>query len=146
MNYRFVDDDIETWYDQERRTSRFLTLFAGIAIFIGCLGLYGLISFITGQRTKEVGIRKVLGASAQHIIYLFSKEFALLIALAFIIAVPIAYYFMNNWLNTFTYKIDMSWWIFAIAAISGVLIAGFTIGFKSIKTALANPIDSLRNE
>ncbi|UZR97650.1 ABC transporter permease [Chondrinema litorale] len=146
MNYRFVDDDIETWYDQERRTSRFLTLFAGIAIFIGCLGLYGLISFITGQRTKEVGIRKVLGASAQHIIYLFSKEFALLIALAFIIAVPIAYYFMNNWLNTFTYKIDMSWWIFAIAAISGVLIAGFTIGFKSIKTALTNPIDSLRNE
>ena len=146
VNYRFLDDDLESWYDKERRTSRLLSLFAGIAIFIGCLGLYGLISFITNQRAKEVGIRKVLGASAQHIIYLFSKEFALLISLAFILAAPIAYYLMHEWLNTFTYRIEIGWWIFAIAAVSGMLITGFTIGFKSIKTSLANPIDSLRNE
>ncbi len=144
--YQFLDDDLATFYEQEQKTSRLLSLFAGLAIFIGCLGLYGLISFMTVQKTKEVGIRKVLGATVQHIVYLFTKDFVALIALAFAIAAPIGYYLMRQWLADFTYKITISWWMFALAALAGVIITGLTISFKSVKAALANPVDSLRNE
>ena len=146
FSYQFLDDDLASWYEKERNTSRLLSLFAGIAIFISCLGLYGLISFITAQKTKEVGIRKVLGATVSHIVYLFTKDFVLLVAIAFGIAAPIGYYFMQQWLSDFTYKIDLSWWMFAVAALVGIVIAVITISFQSIKAALANPVDSLRNE
>jgi ABC-type lipoprotein release transport system permease subunit len=146
FSYQFLDDDLASWYEKERSTSRLLSLFAGIAIFISCLGLYGLISFITTQKTKEVGIRKVLGATVLHIVYLFTKDFVGLVAIAFVIATPLGYYFMQQWLADFTYKIDLSWWIFAVAALSGIVIAVITISFQSIKAALANPVDSLRNE
>ncbi|WKN43660.1 FtsX-like permease family protein [Tunicatimonas pelagia] len=146
FTYRFLDDDIATWYEEERKTSRLLSLFASIAIFIGCLGLYGLISFVTAQRVKEIGIRKVLGATVQHIVYLFTKDFIFLVVIAFVVAAPIGYYFMQQWLADFTYKIDLSWWMFAVAALAGLLIAGITVSFQSIRAALANPVDSLRNE
>ncbi len=146
FTYQFLDDDLATWYEKEQRTSRLLTLFAGIAIFIGCLGLYGLISFITAQRTKEMGIRKVLGATVSHIVYLFTKDLVMLVGIAFAVAAPLGYYFMQQWLADFTYSIDLSWWMFGIAALVGLLIALFTVSFKSIRAALANPVDSLRNE
>ncbi|MEO0333791.1 MAG: FtsX-like permease family protein, partial [Bacteroidota bacterium] len=146
FTYQFLDDHLATMYEQQQRTSDLLSLFAGIAIFIGCLGLFGLISFVTAQKTKEVGIRKVLGATVSHIVYLFTKDFVALVAVAFAIAAPVGYYFMQQWLADFTYKIDISWWMFAIAALTGLLIAGLTISWQSIKAALANPVDSLRNE
>ena len=146
FTFQFLDDDLATMYEHEQSTSRLLSFFAGLAIFIGCLGLYGLISFVTAQKTKEVGIRKVLGATVQHIVYLFTKDFVVLVAIAFVIAAPIGYYFMEQWLADFTYKINIQWWMFAVAALAGVVIALLTISFQSIKAALANPVDSLRNE
>jgi len=146
FTYQFLDDDLATWYEKEQRTSRLLTLFAGIAIFIGCLGLYGLISFVTAQRTKEMGIRKVLGATVYRIVFLFTKDLVLLVGIAFFIAAPLGYYLMQQWLADFTYSIDLSWWMFGVAALVGLLIALFTVSFKSIRAALANPVDSLRNE
>ena len=146
FTYRFLEDDVATWYEEERKTSRLLSLFAGMAIFIGCLGLYGLISFVTAQRVKEIGIRKVLGATVQHIVYLFTKDFILLVMIAFVVAAPIGYYFMQQWLADFTYKVDLSWRMFAVAALAGLSIAGITVSFQSIKAALANPVGSLRNE
>ncbi len=146
FSYRFLDDDLASWYEKERTTSRLLSLFAGITIFISCLGLYGLISFITAQKTKEVGIRKVLGATVSHVVYLFTKDFVILMAIAILIAAPVGYYFMQQWLADFTYKIDISWWMFAVAALVGIVIALLTVSFQSIRAALANPVDSLRNE
>ena len=105
-----------------------------------------MISFITAQKTKEVGIRKVLGASVSHIVYLFTKDFLILVAIAILIAAPVGYYFMQQWLADFTYKIDLSWWMFAVAALVGIVIALLTVSFQSIRAALANPVDSLRNE
>ena len=146
FTYQFLDEDLASWYEKEQRTSRLLSLFAGTAILIGCLGLYGLISFITVQRTKEMGIRKVLGATVSHIVYLFTKDLVLLVGIAFVVAAPLGYYFMQQWLADFTYKIDPAWWMFLIAALVGLLIALFTVSFKSIRAAVANPVDSLRNE
>ena len=146
FSYQFLDDDLATMYAQEKKTSHLLSLFAGLAIFIGCLGLYGLISFVTAQKTKEVGIRKVLGATVTNIVYLFTKDFVVLVAIAFVIAAPVGYYFMQQWLANFTYKIDIQWWMFAVAAGVGIVIALLTMSFQSIKAALANPVDSLRNE
>ena len=146
FSYQFLDDDLASWYEKERNTARLLSLFAGIAIFISCLGLYGLISFTTAQKTKEVGIRKALGASVSHIVYLFTKDFVTLLAIAVLIAAPVGYYFMQQWLADFTYKIDISWWMFAVAALIGIVIAITTVSFQSIKAALANPVDSLRDE
>lgn len=146
FSYEFLDDDLATMYEQERKTSKLLSVFAGITIFIGCLGLYGLISFMAVQKEKEVGIRKVLGGSVQHIVYLFTKDFVLLLVIAFLIAAPLAYYFMQQWLADFTYSIDISWWMFVIAALAGLVIALLTVSFKSIKAALANPAEALRSE
>jgi ABC-type antimicrobial peptide transport system permease subunit len=121
-------------------------IFAGIAIFISCLGLYGLVSFMAAQRTKEVGVRKVLGASVMHIVYLFSKEFTILVLIAFAIAVPVAYYMMSNWLDNFAFRINISIWFFLLAITLSVLIAWMTVGYKSLRAALANPVKSLRSE
>ncbi|QTE46792.1 MULTISPECIES: ABC transporter permease [Mucilaginibacter] len=121
-------------------------IFAGIAIFISCLGLYGLVSFMAVQRTKEVGIRKVLGASVSSIVFLFSKEFMILIGISFLIAMPAAWYIMNGWLQNFVYRISMSAWIFLLAIISSLIIAWLTVGYKAVKAALVNPVKSLRSE
>ena len=146
FNYEFLDDHIAAWYRQEQKEYTAFKLFAGVAILIGCLDLYGLIAFAAAQRTKEVGIRKVLGASLADIVILFSKEFVLLIAIAFFIAAPIAYYVMNNWLQGFAYQISIGPSIFLIAIISSFTIAACTIAYQAIKAAVANPVKSLRTE
>src|SRR5687768_15930107 len=127
--YRFLDDKIESFYKQENQLAQLYKIFAAIAIFLSCLGLYGLASFMAVQRIKEVGIRKVLGATAGNIVYLFSKEFIILIAIAFVIATPLAWYFMNKWLQDYVYRIDISWWIFIIGGVASILIALATVSF-----------------
>jgi ABC-type antimicrobial peptide transport system permease subunit len=144
--YRFLDDKIESFYKQENQLAQLYKIFAAIAIFLSCLGLYGLASFMAVQRIKEVGIRKVLGATAGSIVYLFSKEFILLIAIAFAIATPIAWYYMHHWLQDYVYRIDISWWLFAAGGLVAIIIALATISFQAIKAAMANPVKSLRTE
>lgn len=144
--YQFLDNKIESFYKSEDQLSALYKIFAAIAIFISCLGLYGLISFMAVQRTKEVGIRKVLGASIRNIVYLFSKEFTLLIIVAFAISAPLGWYFMNKWLENFTYRIPIGPGIFMLAIAVSVTIAWLTVGYKAIGAALANPVKSLRSE
>ena len=144
--YRFLDDKIASFYKQENQLSQLYKIFAAIAIFLSCLGLYGLASFMAVQRIKEVGIRKVLGATAGNIVYLFSKEFIILIAIAFAIATPLAWYFMNQWLQDYAYRINISWWLFAAGGLAAIIIAFATISFQAIKAAMANPVKSLRTE
>jgi putative ABC transport system permease protein len=144
--HQFLDEQIAKFYETEELMLTLIQAFAGMAIVIGCLGLYGLVSFMAVQKTKEVGIRKVLGASVSQILWLFSKEFLLLIGIAFLIAAPIAYYFMGQWLSNFAYSVPFSAAYFALALGASVLIALLTAGYKSIKAALANPVKSLRNE
>ncbi|MES1220239.1 MAG: FtsX-like permease family protein, partial [Bacteroidota bacterium] len=144
--YRFLDDKIANFYKQENQLSQLYKIFASIAIFLSCLGLYGLASFMAVQRIKEVGIRKVLGATTSNIVYLFSKEFILLITIAFVIAAPIAWYYMHNWLQDYAYRINISWWLFAAGGLAAIFIALATISFQAIKAARANPVKSLRTE
>ena len=144
--YRFLDDKIERFYKQESQLAQLYKVFAAIAIFLSCLGLYGLASFMAVQRIKEVGIRKVLGATASNIIYLFSKEFVLLISIAFLFATPLAWYFMNEWLQDYVYRIHISWWLFAASGLLAIFVALATISFQAIKAAVANPVKSLRTE
>ena len=146
FSYSFLDDTIDSFYKQENQLSILYKVFAGIALFISCLGLYGLVMFMATQRTKEVGIRKVLGASTSGIVYLLSREFILLIVLAFVIASPVAYYFMNNWLQNYTYRIQPGSSIFLLTFIGCIVIAWVTVGHRAIKAARANPVKSLRTE
>lgn len=145
-NAPFLDEAINKFYLQEERLSMLYKVYAALAIFISCLGLYGLISFMVVQKTKEVGVRKVLGASVASIVYLFSKEFTLLIAIAFVIAAPVAWYLMNKWLQDFQYRISIGFGVFAIAIFVSIFIAWITVGYKAIKAATANPVKSLRTE
>lgn len=144
--YQFLDDKIAGFYKQESQLSQLYQLFATIAIFLSCLGLYGLASFMAVQKIKEVGIRKVLGATVSNIVYLFSKEFVWLITIAFLISTPVAWYFMNKWLQNFAFKIHLSWWIFLAGGIASVIIALASVSFQAIKAAIANPVKSLRTE
>jgi ABC-type antimicrobial peptide transport system permease subunit len=144
--YNFLDDKIAGFYKQESHLAQLYEIFAAIAIFLSCLGLYGLALFMAVQRTKEVGIRKVLGASADKIVYLFSKEFIMLIAVAFAIASPIAWYFMHNWLQNYAYSIIISWWLFAAGGSVALIIALATISYQAIKAASANPAKSLSSQ
>ena len=146
FEYQFLDQKIAEFYTQEQQLSQLYRIFAIIAIFLSCLGLYGLASFMAAQRIKEVGIRKVLGASVQHVVLLFSKEFILLICIAFLIAAPVAYYYMNNWLQDFAYRINIEWWVFVLAALISLLIALLTVSSQAIKAAIANPVKNLRTE
>jgi len=142
----FSDETIQRFYKQETQLSLLYKIFAGIAIFISCLGLYGLVSYMAVQKTKEVGVRKVLGATVSNIVVMFSKEFTLLISIAFIIAVPVAWYFMNEWLQNFIYRIHMGVGVFLLAISLSLFIAWITVGYRAIKAALANPVKSLRTE
>ena len=144
--YRFLDDKIESFYQQENQLAILYKIFAIIAIFLSCLGLYGLVSFMAVQRVKEIGIRKVFGATVGNIIYLFSKEFILLISIAFVIASPITWYYMHQWLQDYVYRIEISWWIFFAGGISSLAIALLTVSYQAIRAALANPVKSLRTE
>jgi len=142
----FMDETIKNFYKQESQLTKLYQFFSLLAIIISCLGLYGLVSFMALQKTKEVGIRKVLGASVSSIVMLFSKEFTILIGVAFLLAAPAAWYFMNMWLENFVFKINMGAWIFIIAILVSVLIAWITVGFKAVRAALVNPVRALRNE
>lgn len=144
--YRFLDEKIGSFYKQENQLARLYQIFAAIAIFLSCLGLYGLASFMAVQRIKEVGIRKVLGATTGNIVYLFSKEFIILITIAFAIAAPIAWYYMHQWLQAYVYRIDISWWLFVTGGFASILIALLTVSFQAVKAAIASPVKSLRSE
>lgn len=145
-NGYFLDENIAQFYRQENQLALVYKIFAFIAIFISCLGLYGLVSFMAVQRTKEVGVRKVLGASVFNIVFLFSKEFMILIAIAFLIAMPAAWYMMSGWLQNFAYRIPLTAGVFVLAIVSSVAIAWVTVGYKAVKAALVNPVKSLRSE
>ena len=144
--YQFLDEKIAGFYKEEATLSRFYKIFASIAIFLSCLGLYGLASFMAAQRLKEVGIRKVLGATAANIVYLFSKEFVVLIAIAFLLSTPIAWYFVHQWLLQYVYRISISGWVFVFGGALALLVALATVSFQAFRAAAVNPVKNLRTE
>jgi putative ABC transport system permease protein len=146
FEYKFMDETFGKMYSSEEKLSDLLWIFTLMAIFIGCMGLFGLAAFSAEQRTKEIGIRKVLGANVFNIVSLLSKSFLLLVLIAAVIAFPVAWLAMNKWLEDFPYRITISWWIFGIAIVVALLIAFITVSFQSIKAALSNPVKSLRTE
>jgi ABC-type antimicrobial peptide transport system permease subunit len=143
---KFYDETLEAMYKDERHLSKLINLATGIAIMISCLGLFGLVTLTAFQRTKEIGIRKVLGASVSGIVRLLSAEFVKLVLIALVIAIPIAWWAMSKWLEDFAYRVKIEWWMFAVTGLAAVLIALFTLSFQAIKAAIANPVKSLRNE
>lgn len=146
FNATFFDDTVADFYHAEEIAATLFKIFAILSIFISCLGLYGLVSFMAVQKTREVGVRKVLGASVSDIVLLFSKEFTVLIALAFLIAAPLGYYFMHRWLANYYYHMPLGWEVFAIAIFISIVIAWATVGYRAAKAAVANPVKSLRTE
>jgi len=146
FNPRFVDQDYLTKFESQQRTGKLAGTFALLTIVISCLGLFGLAAYVAASRTKEIGVRKVLGASVGSIAGLISKDFLKLVFMAILIATPIAWYTMNAWLQSYTYRIVIEWWVFLLAGISAILIALITVGFQSVKAAMANPVHSLRSE
>jgi putative ABC transport system permease protein len=146
FSYEFLDEQIRGFYDGERRMSVMLSIFTSLAIFIGCLGLFGLATFMANQKTKEIGVRKVLGASVPSIVFLFSKEFIKLILIGFVLAAPVAWYFMNEYLNQFAYKITLGPSLFLMGMGATLLVAMLTVGYRSFRAATVNPVDSLKCE
>ncbi|GAB3641518.1 ABC transporter permease [Spirosoma arcticum] len=146
LQYGFVDQELDRQYQREQRTGQIVLYFSTLAVLISCLGLFGLAAFTAEQRTKEIGVRKVLGASVTSIVTLLSKDFLKLVLIAIVIASPIAWFAMNRWLQNFAYKIDIEWWVFAGAGLLAVSIALLTVSFQSVKAALMNPVESLRNQ
>jgi len=146
FDYFFIDEKLNQYYQSDTRLLNVLSIFSGLAICIACLGLFGLSIYTVRQRTKEIGIRKVLGASVAQLTLLLSTDFLKLVLIAAIAAFPIAWLAMNRWLRDFAYRINISWWIFIIAGLSAIFIALITISFQAIKTAMANPVKSLRTE
>jgi putative ABC transport system permease protein len=144
--YTFLDQNFDRLYSKDLRQQNVLSIFSGLAILIACLGLFGLTSFTTARRTREIGIRKVLGSSVQNIILLLSKELLRPVLLATLIAIPVAYGVMHSWLQDFAYRTGMQWWIFVLSAFITVAIALCTVTFKAVKAAVANPTKSLRSE
>jgi putative ABC transport system permease protein len=146
FSYRFMDDEIKEFYETEQKMSTLLIIFSAMAIFIGCLGLFGLASFMANQRTKEIGVRKVLGASIESIIMIFSKEFIILVVVAFVIAAPFAWYVLNQWLDGFAYKITLGPLVFIGGLIVTLALALMTVGYKTFQAASVNPAQSLKSE
>jgi putative ABC transport system permease protein len=146
FDYKFVDSEYATKFAAEERIGNLASFFAALAIFISCLGLFGLASFVAEKRTKEIGIRKVLGATIYNLWKMLSKEFVILVLLACLIAVPLAYYFLNNWLQNYEYRTAINWWVFVVAIGGALLITLLTVSFQAIKAAIANPVKSLRTE
>ena len=146
FSYRFLDDSFDEMYRAEQRAGKVALIFSVLAIFIACLGLFGLATFIAEQRTKEIGIRKVLGASVNGIVRMLSKDFMKLVGIAFLVAAPLAWWAMHTWLQDFAYRIKIEWWMFAFAGLTALVIALLTVSFQAIKAAIANPVKSLRTE
>jgi hypothetical protein len=146
FNANWFDQMIAGYYDSEATASRLFRIFAILSIFISCIGVYGLVAFMAARKTKEVGIRKVLGASVGSILTIFSREFTILVGVAFLIAAPVSIWIMSDWLNSFSYHTQIGWWIPGCAILLSLLIAWATIGLKAVRAALANPVVSLRSE
>jgi putative ABC transport system permease protein len=146
FEYKFVDDIFNEHYKNEERLTKLLGYFAIFSIFIACLGLFGLISFMAEQRTKEIGVRKVNGANIRDIIFLFSNEFIQLILISGIIAIPLSYYILSKWLQDFAYATNLSWWVFAVSIIIAVIISTLSIFYRALRAASQNPVDALRYE
>jgi putative ABC transport system permease protein len=146
MNFTFIEDNINKNYKSEDRLKELLQAFALFAIFISCLGLFGLSAFSAQLRTKEMGIRKAMGASIFKIAARISKNFVIYVIFALIIALPLGLYFMRNWLNNFAYHIDIQWWEFVLTAVLALLITLISVGYQAVRSGLANPVDSLRYE
>lgn len=146
FEYTFADDEFAEKFSFEERVGKLVGIFAVLAIFISCLGLFGLASFVAEQRTKEIGVRKVLGASVFNLWKMLSKDFVGLVIIAVFIAAPIAYYFMHDWLLKYNYRTDISWWVFAASGLGALIVTLFTVSYQSIKAAMANPVKSLRSE
>jgi putative ABC transport system permease protein len=146
FQYSFLDEDLDRFYKSEERWSGIVGWAGGISIFLACLGLFGLVALAAINRTKEIGVRKVLGASVSSIVHLLSRDFLRLVLIALLIASPVAWYFMDKWLRDYPYRIDIGWWVFAITGIMAILIAFMTICFQAVKAATANPVRSLRAE
>lgn len=142
----FVDESVREAYEKDQQLGKLIISFTVLALIIGCLGLFGLASYLAEKRTKEIGIRKVLGADVSRIVMLLSKEYIRIIIMANLIAWPLAYYFMNNWLDSFAYRINVNWMVFLLAAVITVCVAGLTVSYQSIKAAISNPVNALRNE
>jgi putative ABC transport system permease protein len=146
FTYSFLDEHFAEMYRADSQVSEIVGVLAGLAIFISCLGLFGLASYSAERRIKEIGVRKVMGASVAGIVALLSTDFLKLVLIAILIATPIAWWAVRTWLNDFAYRIDIEWWMFLIAGVLAVAVALFTISFQSIKAALTNPVKSLRAE
>lgn len=146
FSYTFLDTKFAGLYSAEHRQEKIFTIFAFLAIFIACLGLFGLSAFTISQRTKEIGIRKVLGANVRNIVILLSKDFMLLVGIAAVLGLPVGWFYMNHWLGTFAYHVKIQWWLMLLAVVIASFVALLTIGIKAVKAALANPVESLRTE
>jgi putative ABC transport system permease protein len=146
IDFSFMDQDFDATYRTEQRTATISVLFTSLAIIIACLGLFGLAAYAAEQRTKEIGVRKILGASISSIAAMLSFDFIKLVLLSILIALPAGFYLMNKWLQQFAYRINIQWWVLALASIIAIVIAIITISFQSIKAALTNPVKSLRSE
>lgn len=146
FSYEFMDDAVQAFYDEEQRTFNLFKIFSGVSIFISCLGLLGIISFIVNQKTKEIGVRKVLGANVSNLVVLFTKDFMMLVVIAFVIAAPASWYVMDIWLNDFAYRIDMKGWFYVVAIGISAIITFLTVGYQSFRAATENPVKALRNE
>jgi len=146
FDYKFIDEEYAQKFSDEQRIGNLATFFAALAIFISCLGLFGLASFVAEQRTKEIGVRKVLGASVFNLWKLLSKDFVTLVVISLLVATPVAYYFMHNWLQNYQYRTNLSWWVFGSTGLGALMITLLTVSFQSIKAAVANPVKSLRTE
>ena len=146
FSYRFMDDAFNDMYNTEQKIGKIILIFSVLAILIACLGLFGLSIFIAEQRKKEIGIRKVLGSSIMGVVQLLSLDFLKLVIFSFVLACPFAWYFMHQWLENFAYRVDISWWIFLLAAFLAVFIALVTVSYQAVKAAVANPVRSLRTE
>jgi putative ABC transport system permease protein len=146
FEYKFLDESLNTQYQEDQRLGKIVRFASLLSIFISCMGLFGLVTLAVVRRTKEIGIRKVLGAKTSSIVMLLSNDFVWLICIASIIAFPIAWWALNNWLTNFSYRINIQWWVFLIAGIAALMIALLTVSFQAIKAALTNPVKSLRTE
>jgi len=146
FDFKFLDEEYEKKFVGEVRVGNLTSLFAALAIFISCLGLYGLTSFVAQQRTKEIGIRKVMGATTFNLWKMLAKGFVQLVLISIVISIPIAYYIVNTWLNGFQYRTEIAWWIFAAAGAGAVIITLITVSYRTIKAALANPVKCLKSE
>ncbi len=146
FNYEFVEVSYAQKFDTINRLSKLINIFASLAIFISCLGLFGLASYMTAKRAKEIGVRKVLGATVSGLWIMLSKDFLLLILISLVIAAPLAAWFMGDWLTSFDYHASIAWWTFAVTGLGAFIIALITVSYQSIKAALLNPVKSLRSE